>query len=60
MHTADYRLRQATPPKNLTRLRRMALNQLKPQTVIGLSLPRKRLCASGDQAYLLKVLGTNI
>ena len=38
----------------------MALNQLKPQTVIGLSLPRKRLCASGDQAYLLKVLGTNI
>ena len=56
----ESRLRQGHAAENLSRLRRMALNQLKQETRTGLSLPRKRLRAAWDQDYLLKVLGMNV
>lgn len=56
----ESRLRQGHAAENLSRLRRMAINQLKRETRTGLSLPRKRLRAAWDQDYLLKVLRMNI
>ena len=56
----ESRLRQGHAAENLSRLRRMAINQLKQETRTGLSLPRKRLRAAWDQDYLLKVLGMNV
>ena len=56
----ESRLRQGHAAENLSRPRRMAINQLKRETRNGLSPPRKRLRAAWDQHYLLKVLGMSI
>ena len=51
------RMRQGYAAENLSRLRRLALNLLKQDKTRNLSLPRKRLRASWNQSYMLKVIG---
>ena len=51
------RMRQGYAAENLSRLRRLALNLLKQDKTRNLSLPLKRLRASWNQNYMLKVIG---
>lgn len=52
----DCRLRQGHGPENFSRLRRMALNLLRRETTAQLGIKNKRLLASWDHNYLLRLL----
>jgi predicted transposase YbfD/YdcC len=51
------RVRVGHAAKNLSILRRIALNLLKQEKTAKVGIKAKRLMAGWDQAYLLKVLG---
>ena len=52
----DCRLRKGHGPENFSRLRRMALNLLRRENTVQLGIKNKRLLASWDHDYLLRLL----